>query len=58
MRQSLDHAGHDILAAILFTVYFITNIHNILPVLGGEVLVGRLSYEDSRISTIVFRLTP
>lgn len=53
MRQSLDQACHGILAAILFRSYFIDHIHNVLPVLRREVLVGCLGY---RSSPSVFRI--
>ena len=53
MRQSLDQACHGILAAALFRSYFVDHIHNILPVLRREVLVGCLGY---RSSPSVFRI--
>lgn len=43
MRQPLDHASHNVSSTILLVRHLIYDIHNILPVLRGEVFVCRLS---------------
>ena len=47
MRQPLDHTRHSILSTTIFRRHLVADIHNILPVLGGEILVGRLGCDGS-----------
>ena len=47
MRQPFDHTRHGILCATIFRRNLVADIHNILPVLGGEILVGRLGCEGA-----------
>lgn len=47
MGESLDHGGDDIFAARVAGTDFITDVKDELPILGGEVFVGRFGYEDS-----------
>ena len=47
MRQPLDHTRHGILGTTIFRRHLVADIHNILPVLGGEILVGRLGCDGS-----------
>lgn len=42
MRQPLDHTRDGVLGAAILSRHLIADIHDVLPVLGGEVLVGRL----------------
>lgn len=42
MSQALDHASRHIFPSTLFTSDLVDHIHDVLPVLTGEILVSRL----------------
>jgi hypothetical protein len=46
MRQPLDHTRHGILGTTILRRHLVADIHNILPILGGEILVGRFGCEN------------
>jgi hypothetical protein len=46
MRQSLDHGGHDILAAAFAGRNSVADIEDVFPVLGSEVFVRRFGCES------------
>jgi hypothetical protein len=45
MRQPLNHTRHGIFGTTILCRNLVAHIHNIFPVLGGEILVRGLSYE-------------
>jgi hypothetical protein len=48
MRQPLDHTRNGILGTAVFSRHLVAHIHDIFPVLGCEILVGRLGYERQK----------
>jgi hypothetical protein len=48
MRQPLDHTRHGILGTTVFPGHLVAHVHDILPVLGGEILVSCLGYERQK----------
>jgi hypothetical protein len=44
MRQPLDHTRHGVLGTTILSRNLIADVHNVLPILRGEVLVSRLGY--------------
>ena len=51
MRQPLDHTRHGILGAAFFPRHLVADIHNIFPILGGQILVSCLSYRFRELVT-------
>lgn len=45
MRQPLDHARHSVLSAAVLRRHLVADVHDILPVLGGEILIRGLCYQ-------------
>lgn len=50
MRQSLYHGGNGILRTTIFGRHLVADIHYILPVLRGEILVGCLGCNEPLVS--------
>jgi hypothetical protein len=50
MRQPLDQTRHDIFTTTVFRCYFVADVQDILPILGGQILVGRLGYGALNVS--------
>jgi hypothetical protein len=52
MCQPLDHTRHGILGTTVLRCHLIADIHYVLPILGGEILVGRLGYMARKLVLI------
>jgi hypothetical protein len=51
MRQPLDHARNSIFSATILCRHLVADIHNIFPILGGQILVSCLSYRFRELVT-------